>query len=325
MMTPIYNPYAQALSQKLVSEGIKNLYHWTCVENTPSIRQTLALCSKARLEEQGLWPSPKPGGNELSHDLDRHRDNWDKVCLNFSPYTPMCYHKKRESHLCFFVIKPEVATWEGVVFTNTNATSNDHERGIGLEGLTLVNFGAVKIAPRPWDRAGWVIPVQAEVLVPVEIPIDYVDHVAFVSIASLKEAERLWGTSQHPRFSVSPLLFADGPQSGSPIGFSFVDEIALTDSQITRENVQQGFKHQDKFVRGQTPKITVVAKIHATTGSVVKIILGPQYREITEEFPTTNDYFIWTDFDINQIPNSSCYFELLIDDIHTARLEFALQ
>ncbi|WP_376795594.1 DarT ssDNA thymidine ADP-ribosyltransferase family protein [Thermogemmatispora sp.] len=50
-------------------------------------------------------------------------NNWDKVSLSFTPYTPMAYHVKRRRHLCYLCISPEVAALQGVIFTDTNANS----------------------------------------------------------------------------------------------------------------------------------------------------------------------------------------------------------
>ena len=58
---------------------------------------------QADLEKQGLLSTLITGGNPLSHSLDRYHGNWDKVSLNFTPYTPMAYHRKRAQHLCFLL------------------------------------------------------------------------------------------------------------------------------------------------------------------------------------------------------------------------------
>lgn len=148
------HPDAAAILARLQQEKITALYHFTSVENLVLICERQALYSKQALEEEGRWPPPIPGGNPLSHSLDQYQGNWDKVALNLTPYTPMIYHRKREQHLCFFVIYPKVAALSGVVFTDTNATRNDHLRGEGLVGLNNINFEAIHSTPRPGDREG---------------------------------------------------------------------------------------------------------------------------------------------------------------------------
>src|SRR5579884_212127 len=157
------HPEAAAIHTRLTKEGIKALYHFTSVENLPSICQTQALCSKQTLEGKRLWPPPSTGGKGPSHSLDRYKGNWDKVSLSLTPHTPMIFHRKKEQHLCFLLVSLEVATWLGVEFTDTNAarTTNYH-RGQGLSGLNYIKFDVIRATPRPWDREGWVYPVQAE-------------------------------------------------------------------------------------------------------------------------------------------------------------------
>src|SRR2546421_11765229 len=98
------------------------------------------------------------------------------VHLNLTPYTPMAYGKKQKDHLCFFRIKPQVAAWSGVVFTDTNAASNNHLRGEGLQGLDHINFEIILSITRG-DKDTWKRYVQAEVLVPGSIPFEYISEI----------------------------------------------------------------------------------------------------------------------------------------------------
>lgn len=110
MQMPEQHQDADRILQRLQQEQIRAFYHFTSIENLPSIRDTQALCSKELLEEEGRWPVPEPGGNRLSHYLNNINENWNLISLSFTPRTPMAYRKKPESHLCFFVIRPDVAT-----------------------------------------------------------------------------------------------------------------------------------------------------------------------------------------------------------------------
>ncbi len=213
-MDPQFHPEADAILARLTKEGITELYHFTSVENLPGICKVGVLCSKQTLELKGLWPPPVPGGNSLSHHLDRYNDNWDKVSLSFTPFTPMAYRKKRKDHLCYLIARLEVASWTGIIFTDSNAASTTiQRRDTGLVGLNYIKFDAIRSIPRPWDRNGWVQPVQAEVLVPDRVPLGYISKVAFVSKASLMHAERLCGSIPHPHFSVDDHLFSDSPKA----------------------------------------------------------------------------------------------------------------
>ncbi len=157
------DPNAPAILARLRQERISALYHFTNVENLPSICQLEALYSKQILAQQELLSTLVTGGNPLSHDLDHYHGNWDKVSLSLTPHTPMAYNRKRAQHLCFFLIKPEVGTWLDVVFTDSNAARNDHKRGLGLIGLNNIQFNIIRAIPfsvNEWHRF-----VQAEVLI----------------------------------------------------------------------------------------------------------------------------------------------------------------
>lgn len=200
MGVPSLHADADGILARLRQEGVTALYHFTSVENLSGICQIQALCSKQTLEKERQKLPRNTGGNPLSHSLDRYRGNWDKVSLNLTSHTPMVYHRKREQHLCFFVIRPEVATWSGVAFTDTNAASNAYQRGEGLAGLNNIKFASIRSIPRPGDRDGWVQPVQAEVLVRDRIPLEYISHIAFVSKASMSYGEKLCGLHSHPPY-----------------------------------------------------------------------------------------------------------------------------
>src|SRR5260370_14339668 len=181
-MSRSLHPDARAMLARLKHEGITALYHFTSVENLPSICHTGGLYSKQMLEDAGKWPCPVPGGEGPSHSLDRTIGNWDKVSLSLTPHTPMAYRRKGKVHFCFFIVHPEVATWLGVVFTDSNAAGTTNQlRGKGLTGLNNIKFDFIRSTSRPGDREGWKRHVQAEVLVPDRIPFTYVSEVAFVS------------------------------------------------------------------------------------------------------------------------------------------------
>ena len=257
MATHLKHPEADQILARFKCERIENFYHFTSVENLPIISKHGALYSKQLLDSHGDWPCPNPGGNELSHSLDLTNDNWNKVALNLTPHTPMAYHKKNESHLCFFVIATEVAGWEKTVFTNTNAASNDHQRGEGLSGLALINFEMVRCI-MPWSQ-DWVKMVQAEVLIPDFIPIEFMSEVAFISEASKNEGERLWGKFPHPNFVVNKKIFHNTPSSlDSLCGLPYVSHVLLTNTVIDKKNVNSITSHCTCFRRQNTSTISVV-------------------------------------------------------------------
>jgi len=166
------HPQAEQILRRLRQEQVSALYHFTSIENLPCIRDMQVLCSKQLLEDEDRWPPLVPGGDALSHSLDRRHDNWGMVSCSFTPRTPMAYRRKPNSHLCFFVVQIEVATFSGVFFTDINGTANDHQRAEGIPGVNLIHFDVIQSFPRPWEREGWFRYVQAETLVPNCIPLD---------------------------------------------------------------------------------------------------------------------------------------------------------
>jgi hypothetical protein len=315
------HPEADQVLQRLRQEGIAALFHFTSVENLGVIRDMSALCSKQVLEDAGRWPPPEPGGDDLSHSLDRHNDNWDKISLTFTPHTPMAYRKKPTSHLCFFVVDVSVAGRRGVIFTDTNAASIGQQRAEGLPGLDLVNFNAVRAEPQPWDRDGWVRPVQAEILVPNRITFDHVREVGFVSHASLEEARRIWGDGPGPTFVRQPQYFSDSPGRIS-INFPYLDAILLTDALIDESSVKGSHAAKTRFSRGRCDRITIVANVHALAGTNATVTWRPVGVVQTTEFETPSDYRHWPSIPMQDLPNGRCSVEYRLGQVRWATLEF---
>lgn len=318
-----FHPESSQILERLRQEKILSLYHFTCIENIQGIQQMNALCSKQTLQSAGLWPPPEPGGNTLSHDLDRRNGNWDKISLNFTPYTPMVYNKKSQCHLCFFILKPEVAGIRGAIFTDTNATSSGQQRMESLQGLNLINFPVVRSSPRPWDKEGWHRPVQAEVLVSDRIGLEYVEKVAFISTASMEEAERLWGNQPHPIFAVEPHYFSDTPHSVS-LSFPFLDRILLTDDSIDKATVNKSRTHKKRFNRENCDIITAVAFIQATTGVKAEVIWQPMGFSYISEFEKTERYWHWVGIPINKFPDGICSLEYRLGGIRWTTIKFGV-
>jgi hypothetical protein len=325
------HPDANAILARLKRERIYAFYHFTNVENLPGICQMQALCSKKMLEDQGRWPPPVPGGEGPSHELDRRNGNWDKVPLNLTPHTPMAYRKKGKQHFCFFVIPLEVAAWSSVVFTDSNAARTTSQlRDEGLSGLSNIKFEAIRSTPRPWERDGWHKFVQAEVLVPDNIPLKYMSKIAFVSKASMMHTERLCASLSHPQFSVDELLFADSPHAlKGAISFPYVVELALTDMKVDKNMLYFSHLHKNKYSKRTHEHIKLVALVRAITGTRAKVLLHSRNMSRTlehiiktSEFETLNQYIRQYNIPLEALPVGAYSVEYYLDDICWASAEF---
>tara|TARA_B100000929_G_C15448239_1_gene400287 strand:+ start:261 stop:791 length:531 start_codon:yes stop_codon:yes gene_type:complete len=93
-------------------------YHFTDLQNLPSIREH-GLLSLVKMEEMGLRP-PKPGGTQLSRDLDAHYRLNRYVHLCFWNQHPMEYVQKQNGHIGetkFLEINPAILRTEGAIAT----------------------------------------------------------------------------------------------------------------------------------------------------------------------------------------------------------------
>lgn len=251
--------------------------------------------------------------------LDEALGNFDKVALNFSPHTPMVFNRKKDigNQICFLIIKARVATWQDVVFTNTNAAKPGHRRLNGMAGVRLVDFAAVK-AP-PFGVSNWHESVQAEVLVPYCIALDQVERVVFVSEASCREAERLWGSSPHPPFEVAREYFASHFRDTKPISFAYVDKFYLTDGNSCEH---PGFSLSLR--RTPVRNIHTEAHLQVLTGTTLRMELQPAGKEITKQYERRDRVHFRPYFSTGSLAAGEYSIECYLNEIRWARLDFEL-
>lgn len=169
----------------LAQNGIKKLYHFTDRDNLPMIIQNGGLYSWADCEEKGI-KIPKPGGGQLSRDLDC-RDNlqhYVRVC--FTQQHPMMYvamNDGRISNPVILEIDPEVVEWKETKFADRNATKTGANVGEALDDLKRIHFSSVK-AKRHFDLDDDEQTFfQAEVLVKNFIPLKYITNISNFGVA----------------------------------------------------------------------------------------------------------------------------------------------
>lgn len=308
----------------LRDHNIDSLWHFTDIRNLSNIKKLGGLLSKEKLlDEELLFISVIPGGDPISILLDIHLGNWDKISLSFTPHTPMSFRKKREKHLVFIEISPEVATFDGVYFTDRNATRtrDGQMRDQGVKGLNNVRFEYIKCPPR-YDDEDWIKYVQAEVLVPNCIPIKYFKKIHFISKASLELGKYYWG-GDSKLFNVDPNIFSDYDNflKEWKIRFPYLEDVIFTHQIINNENIQNVLRNcynVEKIERGRT--FYIISLIFATNDTKGRILLKkPEeytFREKTINF--NEESFRWwhSDFKIfNYYSSNNFIVEIYLNDI----------
>ncbi|RKY81849.1 hypothetical protein DRQ11_14950 [candidate division KSB1 bacterium] len=298
--------------------NIYSLWHFTDIRNLSLIKTLNGLRSKEFLENKGYLKNVICGGNELSHQLDRELGNWDKISLNFTPHTPMVFHKKKELHLIFIEIDPVVATFEDVYFTDCNATRrrNGQIREKEIKGLLSIKFDMINGAPKPYD-SDWIKYVQAEVLVPHHIPVEYFKKIHFISEASLRLGEYLW-SGNHPIFTVTPEVFADYHGHSWAIINPYLDKIIITDEEITKDNVENAHPDVGNIMRDK--RFWMKIYLFATAGTKARVILKDLHnniiKEVETEFEKESNWWWFPNFRIPaEYPHAELILEITLDGI----------
>ncbi len=169
----------QKIQNLLKGNKIKCFYHFTDQENLDSIKAEGGLYSWYALEENNIQVAHY-GGDDLSRKLDRRYKLEDYVRLSFCKQHPMKYSAKIKGQInkpVLLEISTEVAFFEDTLFSDMNATKNEHSCQKGYEGLESVKFDIVKQRnhfnlteeQRPY--------YQAEILVKRFIPIEFIKNI----------------------------------------------------------------------------------------------------------------------------------------------------
>lgn len=313
-----FSPDKEKILRIFKKNNVDSLWHFTDINNLPLIKKLNGLRSKEFLENNGYLKKVKCGGDGLSHKLDKMLGNWNKISLNFTPYTPMAYYKKQKNHLVFIEIDPMVATFEDVYFTDCNAarTKNSQNREKGLRGLSFVRFDIINGRPKPYDK-DWIKYVQAEILVPDYISLKFFKKIYFISEASLRLGEYLWGNKE-AIFAVNPQIFADYNYDKWTITNPYVKKVIITNTKINKNSNISKYKDIKFLKRGEKFWINIL--LFATAGIKAKVELKEgegitiYHKEV--EFEKESNWW-WTPsfkLDLNY-PKSYMILEISLNEI----------
>lgn len=160
--------------------GVRHLYHFTDEANIPQIKAQGGLLSLRRLIAAGIVP-PRPGGNQWSHDADRHKGVDQFVHLAFVQDHPMKWiaeHKDgRIGPVRVLSIHTSVLSLPGVMYTADVANKagvpllSTAEADIHFDSEALYGYTDWSV---PENRARRDQTKKYEALVPDFIPLDFI-------------------------------------------------------------------------------------------------------------------------------------------------------
>lgn len=139
----------QNILNVLQKNGIKYLYHFTDRSNIPLIKRYGGLLSWSYCEKHGI-KIPRPGGGDLSRQLDVSRNLQDYVRLSFTREHPMKYIAKNDGRIkdpVNLIIDIKAACISSALYSNKNATIKREPVNIGssIADLEQIHFNSVKV------------------------------------------------------------------------------------------------------------------------------------------------------------------------------------
>jgi len=158
------------------ANNIKHLYHFTDRSNLESINKHKGLYSWYTAAKAGIQIA-RPGGNNLSRDLDVHKGLEDYVRLSFSPNQPMKFKAIYEGRIIDpieLLIDPQVIYWQDTLFCDQNANDNEACIGRNLEDIKKIKFDLVKKRYENKEERKFYM---AEILVKSYLSIQYIKNI----------------------------------------------------------------------------------------------------------------------------------------------------
>lgn len=172
----------QEILKILKENGVVYLYHFTDRRNLESIRQHGGLFSWQTCLNKGI-NIPYAGGDGNSRLLDRRHGLQDYVRLSLCDDHPMMWRLKQMGYdLVLLKIKVDAAVLRDTLFSDMNATDNQHSHGGSLQDLKKIRFSATKRRYVSRDDADFKYH-QAEVMVKTFIPAEYIVNLDYPQAA----------------------------------------------------------------------------------------------------------------------------------------------
>jgi len=172
----VYSIYKDHIDY-LRANGIRALYHFTDSSNFNSIVQCGGLFSWFYCEKNGIGIE-RPGGSELSRDLDKQSSLENYVRMSFTKDHPMLYAARKDGRLVdpiileidlrALLLKAPSFSPEATCFSDRNATANGADIGTKVDHLKKVRLDLIRSGRWANDDEKGLL--QAEVLIPEAVP-----------------------------------------------------------------------------------------------------------------------------------------------------------
>ena len=232
----------------LKNHGIKKLYHFTDRDNLESIIRHGGLYSWADCAEKGI-KIPKPGGGNLSRQLDERDGLQHYVRVCFTTQHPMMYvamNDGRISNPVILEIDPEVIYDTQSRYADMNATRTGAHLGGNIDDFNRIHFGSVK-AHKHFDLdAGEQPYFQAEVLVKNFIPLKYITNIGNFGIPIPSQPTQLQSKDAYSAQITRATQHLDAISSRAfnipkP---TFVPQKEKLSTKVTKEDLENGVKDE---------------------------------------------------------------------------------
>lgn len=123
-----WSTYGFTIYNWLIKRGVEKIYHFTDWSNLDSIENWDGLHSWQACENFGIKVL-RPGGNQLSHNLDQNKGTLDYVHCSFTPRHPMMYAAINDNRIDQPVILSIdldfLVRVDDILFSYGNAARND--------------------------------------------------------------------------------------------------------------------------------------------------------------------------------------------------------
>jgi len=160
----------------LLDHNITKLYHFTDRSNIAMINRMRGLYSWEYMESKNNT-IPTPGGDNLSRMLDARYGLGNYVRTSFCQNHPMMHVARNQGRIpdpVILHIDPVIVTLYDTLFSDMNATKNEHQKGEKLDDLERVKFDIClqrnHFNVEPYEKPYY----QAEVMVKQFIPVKYI-------------------------------------------------------------------------------------------------------------------------------------------------------